>query len=583
MENIAISQKTKEVFPELSIMKARRYDSLFKGRNLPSFVRDYILRRFTNNEGVVDEKAVKEYLNTKMPSDSEILKQRLLNGESVNITTRFTVSTDMALGRVRFHMPDVGISSSTYVSQELLEKSEDPLTDGEHWGNITLLYVEPQGKRKGYALMTSYKAFEPYRIDLSYYLEARSNFTTEEWIDFLIAAMEYNPEEFSEEQKHEIIARLLPLVEPRLNMIELGPKGTGKSYVYNNLSKHAWLLAGGRTTRAKLFYNKATKQFGVMKNYDVVGIDEITTFQFSDPDEMQSIMKSYLEAGKAAVDNVMFQSECGLMLMGNIPLDKDMKPLNPSYAQSLPEMFRESATMDRFHGFIEGWRLPRLSKDHIIEGWVLNCEYFSSVLHILRFSSEYDRIFTELVDIPHGCDLRDKKAVQRLATAYHKLLFPHIRSLADIEPDQVDTFKLLYDRYCLQPAIYRRQIIRDQCHRIDKEFKPEVSEFSIVDLPYIEDIENEPVVNEEVEDLPFEDLPIEEEIIEEQTVEETPEEEAFEEEAPIEEEVPVEEEVPIEEESSEEVPGVEDPIVEEYDEEDNGEEELGEVANNLVA
>lgn len=567
MENIAITQKTKEVFPELSIMKTRRYDSLFKGRNLPSFVRDYILRRFTDNEGVVDEKAVNKYLETKMPSDSEILKQRLLNGESVNITTRFTVSTDMALGRVRFHMPDVGISSSAYVSQELLEKTEDPLTDGEHWGNITLVYVEPQGKRKGYALMTTYKSFDPYRIDLSYFLDARGNFSTEEWIDFLVAAMEYNPEEFSEEQKHEVIARLIPLVEPRLNMIELGPKGTGKSYVYNNLSKFAWLLAGGRTTRAKLFYNKATRQFGVMKNYDVVGIDEITTFQFSDPNEMQSIMKSYLEAGKAAVDNVMFQSECGLMLMGNIPLDKDMKPLNPSYAKNLPEMFRESATMDRFHGFIEGWKLPRLSKDHIIEGWVLNCEYFSTVLHMLRYSSEYDGIFSELVDIPHGCDLRDKKAVQRLATAYHKLLFPHIRSLSDIDPDQVDTFKLLYDRYCLQPAIYRRQIIRDQCHRIDKEFKPEVSVFSVIGLPDVEEcsdlIVEEHVNNDDVESetILIEDL----------------------QDNPVDEEVGSEEEVARDNSNDNETIAEdekkEDPVVEEYDED---EEESDEVENACV-
>lgn len=477
-----INEKTKECFAELSIMKSRNYDSLFKGRNLPSFVKDFILRRYTDENGAVNVSAVEAYLAAKMPLDSEMLKQCLLGGDSVNITTRFTVNTDMAKGMVRFTLPEINLSSDSFVSKELLENDAEPITDGEHWGNITLVYVEPEGRRKGYVLMTTYKAFEPYRIDVQYFLEARGRFTTEEWIDFLVATMEYNPEEFSEEQKNELISRLLPLVEPRLNMIELGPKGTGKSYVFNNLSKYAWLLAGGRTSRAKLFYNRATKQFGVMKNYDMVGIDEITTFQFSDPNEMQSIMKSYLEAGKAAVDNTMFQSECGLVLLGNIPLDKDMKPLNFSYVIILPEMFRESATLDRFHGFIEGWKLPRLTKDHIIEGWVLNCEYFSTVLHMLRFSSEYDEVFSEIVAVPHGCDLRDKKAVQRMATAYQKLLFPHVRSLSDIDPEQQETFKLLYDKYCLQPAMYRRQIIRDQCHRIDREFKPEIANFTIIGL-----------------------------------------------------------------------------------------------------
>lgn len=474
-----IGEKIKECFPELSIKKQRSNDSLFKGRNLPSFVRDFILRRYANRDGVVDAIAVQKYLNDKMPSDSEMVKQRLLGGESVNMTTRFIVNTDMAQGKVRFSIPDINLNSDAYVSNELLENKNEPLTDGEHWGNITLVYIEPTGRRKGYVMMTTYKSFEPYRIDMSFYMKARESFTTEEWIDFLITTMEYNPEEFTNEQKHEIISRLLVLVEPRLNMIELGPKGTGKSYLFNNLSKHAWLLAGGRTSRAKMFYNKTTKQFGVMKSYDVVGIDEITTFQFSDPDEMQSILKSYLEAGKAAVDNVVFQSECGLVLMGNIPLDSNMQPLNKSYVSCLPEMFRESATMDRFHGFIEGWKLPRLTKDHIADGWVLNCEYFSSVLHNLRFSAEYDSVFSELVEIPRGCDLRDKNAVQRVTTAYHKLLFPHIHSLADIEPDQVEMFKNLYDRWCLQPAVRRRQIIRSQCHLIDKEFKSEMQEFKI--------------------------------------------------------------------------------------------------------
>ena len=476
---MTINEKTKECFGELSIMKSRNYDSLFKGRNLPSFVKDFILRRYTDDNGAVNGPAVEAYLASKMPSDAEMLKQYLLGGDSVNITTRFTVNTDMAKGMVRFTLPEINLSSNAYVSQELLKNDAEPITDGEHWGNITLEYVKAEGRRKGYVLMMTYTAFEPYRIDVPYYMQARENFTTDEWIDFLVATMEYNPEEFSEEQKQELISRLLPLVEPRLNMIELGPKGTGKSYVYNNLSKRAWLLAGGRTSRAKLFYNKATRQFGVMKSYDVVGIDEITTFQFSDPNEMQSIIKSYLEAGKAAVDDTMFQSECGLMLLGNIPLDKDMRPINPSYVKCLPEMFRESATMDRFHGFIEGWKLPRLTKDHIIEGWVLNCEYFSSVLHILRFASEYDNIFSELVDVPHGCDLRDKTAVQRMATAYHKLLFPHVRSLDNIDPEEMVTFKQLYEHYCLQPAMRRRQIIREQCHRIDREFKSDVSSFTV--------------------------------------------------------------------------------------------------------
>jgi ATP-dependent Lon protease len=263
-------------------------------------------------------------------------------------------------------------------------------------------------------------------------------------------------------------------------MIELGPKGTGKSYVYTNLSKYAWLLGGGKTSRARLFYNKATKQFGVIKNHDVVGMDEISTMTFAEPDEMQAILKVYLEAGETKVDSVPFQSECGLVLLGNIPLNKDLKPQHTDYFRNLPEMFHESATMDRFHGFIEGWKLPRLNQSHIMEGWTLNTEYFSTVLHLLRPAAEYDDMFDQLVETNEDCDLRDKKAVKRIAAAYHKLLFPHIHSMEEIEEEDQVNFKQLYAHYCLEPAVAMRQIIRQQCHLIDKEFKAGMGEFNII-------------------------------------------------------------------------------------------------------
>lgn len=474
-----INQKIKEVFPDLSVMKQASNNALFKGRNLPSFVKDFVLRRYTNNEGVIDVDSLKQYLDEKMPIETESVKQRLLNGESVNITTRFITLTDIASARVKVTIPELGINADTYVTPQLLQDNPDGLADGEHWGNITLEYVEPEGRKKGFIQIATYLSFEPYRIDTDYFLDARGQFSLDEWIDVLVTVMEYNAEALSQEQKLEMISRMLPLVEPRLNMIELGPKGTGKSYVYSNLSKYAWLIGGGKTSRAKMFYNKSTKQFGVMKYYDVVGIDEISSFSFSDPDEMQSILKTYLEAGETKVDSVQFQSECGMVLMGNIPLTKDLCPQHSDYFRNLPGLFHESATMDRFHGFVEGWKLPRLNQSHIMEGWTLNTEYFSTVLHLLRTASAYDNMFDSLVVTDSNCDLRDKKAIRKLTAAYHKLLFPHIQSLDDVADEDRENFKSLYARYCLEPAVARRSIIRQQCHLIDKEYKPDISAFDL--------------------------------------------------------------------------------------------------------
>ena len=138
-------------------------------------------------------------------------------------------------------------------------------------GVIKLIYIPPIGKEKGYIELADYKAFRPYRVDLQYFRDCRRQFTTEEWIDVLLSAMEYNPSSFSgTTQKLEFLTRLLIFVEPRLNMIELAPKGTGKSYVFGNLSKYGWLISGGKVSRAKLFYDKTRQQPGIMKNYDFV-------------------------------------------------------------------------------------------------------------------------------------------------------------------------------------------------------------------------------------------------------------------------------------------------------------------------
>jgi ATP-dependent Lon protease len=290
--------------------------------------------------------------------------------------------------------------------------------------------------------------------------------------------MEYTPSAFaSMTQKLEFLTRLLPFIEPRLNFIELAPKGTGKSYVFGNLSKFVWLVSGGKVSRAKLVYDKSIKAPGIMRFYDMVAFDEIQTITFSDNSEMQSFLKNYLEYGRATIDNYEFMSECGLMLLGNILLSDSNEPLCHNYFESLPDVFRESALLDRFHGMIEGWLLPRVNVDMALHDWTLNVEFFSEVLHQMRTESIYSHIVDDLVEIPNGADMRHTKAIKRTATAYLKLLFPHITSA-----DQID--KNDFNMLCLQPAIRRRDIVRQQCSNIDaeKSFSKPMPEYRVVGL-----------------------------------------------------------------------------------------------------
>lgn len=473
------SEKIREQFASMSIYKdPASTNSLFAGRNLPSFVKDFLLKRYINPDGTVDRQKLTIFLDQVIPKEGTEVKDKLGEGKEVTLLCRFIVYIDLVKGLRRFGIPDLGIKTTEGVIPEYVyTKHPGELVDGEKWGIIKLSVLPDDDGKKNHVEMVDYKPFKPYKsVDIAYLRNAREAFTTREWIDVLLSAMEYDADGFeSMTQKLEFISRLLIFVEPRLNTVELAPKGTGKSFVFGNLSKYGWLVSGGKVTRAKLFYDKARQQNGIMKNHDFTAFDEIQTIIFQEPAEIQAALKSYLESGKTTIDNNEFSSECGLMLMGNIPLNENKRPINYRYFDSLPQSFRESALLDRFHCFIEGWHLPRINEGIIYKGWTMNVEYFSEILHSMRTQNVYGLLFDQLVDKDKDADTRDTKAVKKIAVGYMKLLFPHWTSVSQVDLDEFDT-------YCLQPAIRRRGIIKEQCHYIDPEFKTTMPNFWIKDL-----------------------------------------------------------------------------------------------------
>lgn len=460
-----IGNKIKEVFGGAAVYKNPANYEVFNGRNLPSFVKDYLISTHIAADGSFKREALSQFLDAHIPKDNSAILARLRRGETLTLLTRFVVKTSLAQNKTSFQIPDMGIKASdTLIPDYLIEEFPDDLIDGEKWGIMKIVYIAPMDNERGHVEMVKFKPFRPMqKLDMNYIRNCRAQFTLEEWVDVLISAMEYEPSAFTGlTQKLEFLTRLLPFIEPRLNLIELAPKGTGKSYVFGNLSKFVWLVSGGKVSRAKLVYDKSTKSPGIMRFYDMVAFDEIQTITFSDNSEMQSFLKNYLEYGRATIDNYEFMSECGLMLLGNILLSENNEPLNYKYFDALPEVFRESALLDRFHGMIEGWLLPRVNVDMALQDWTLNVEFFSEVLHQMRTESVYSHIVDDLVDVPLGADMRHTKAVKRIATAYLKLLFPHITSVEQVD---LDEFNML----CLRPAIRRRDIVRQQCSNIDAE------------------------------------------------------------------------------------------------------------------
>ena len=461
-----LQQKVRQYFSAMSIYKdPMATNSIYAGRNLPSFVKDYLLKRYLNvSTGEIDTLGLNAFLDKVIPANGGTVKDDILAGKEVTLLARFSIYIDLVKGEKQFAIPDYGIKQREGIIPDYVyAKHPGELVDGEKWGIVKLcLLPDDDNDKKNHVRMVDFKPFKPYSsVDIEYLREARQHFTNEEWFDVLLSAMEYDPDGFtSMTQKMEFLTRLLIFIEPRLNVIELAPKGTGKSYVFGNLSKYGWLVSGGKVTRAKLFYDKQKQQNGIIKNHDFTVFDEIQTIIFQEPAEIQAALKAYLESGKTTIDNNEFTSECGLMLMGNIPLSANRLPISPNYFDSLPSNFKESALLDRFHTFIEGWKLPRVNDSMIFKGWTINVEYFSEIMHTMRIQNSYGLLFDELVEFEAKSDVRDSKAIKRIATV-----------------EDVD--KEAFDLYCLQPAVYRRGIIKEQCHLIDSEFKARMPEMRV--------------------------------------------------------------------------------------------------------
>ena len=281
-------------------------------------------------------------------------------------------------------------------------------------------------------------------------------------MDVLLGAIDYNPEGYNDwVEKHTMLTRLLPFIEPRINLVELAPKGTGKSYLFGRVGKYGWLVSGGTLSRAKMFFDIAKKQPGLVATKEFVALDEIQSIEFPDSSEMQGALKAYMESGEATFGDKRVVGSAGVILLGNIPQD-DMDVTKDMFS-SLPVVFHESALLDRFHGFIQGRNIPRMNEKLKINAWALNTEYFSEIMHLLRSQSEcllYRSVVEDLIEYPIGADTRDTEAILRVCTAYLKLFFPHVTSA-----DMIDVSE--FKRYCLRPAVQMRTIIRNQLQLID--------------------------------------------------------------------------------------------------------------------
>lgn len=465
-----MQEKLRECFDEMVVYKDLKKSNFFSSLSLPSFLRDWILKKFCREDGEYDFDEIKNFIDRYLPRKDQwtSIKNRIVfEHERVKLLAKITVDISIRTQEISFSLPDFGLTNKeTIIEPYIWDEYKDDLVNGrETWGVVELGYRFPNEDEKlsGKIKLVSFKNFCPYEINLDYYKDVRNEFSIDEWIDILLGAIDYNASGYEDKyQKLTMLSRLLPFVEKRLNIIELAPKGTGKSYLFGRVSKYGWLSSGGIMSRAKLFYDISKRSQGLVCNNDFVALDEVQTISFTDIDEMRAALKGYMESGVFTVGNYEGVADSGIILLGNIS-QSNMNEYDNMF-QELPSAFHESALLDRFHGFIKGWDIPRMHDDLKVSGWALNSEYFCSIMHLLRDDASYRNIVDSIVDVPERSDTRDTEAVKRLCTAYLKLLFPNVKAPKDIS-------RLDFMQYCLNPAVKMRKIIKTQLGILDSEFK----------------------------------------------------------------------------------------------------------------
>ncbi len=458
-------EKALDYYGEVIINKGLMLQAGFGARSIPTYVGEWLISHFTENGSLTEagRKEIANFLNRYLPSkgQKEEIKNRLLNMETVELLDDYSVSVNLRTGERQLNIPLLDITDA-HISPTIVGENELLVTSGV-WGIGELFYVPPEdSKGHGQVWMRTFKPFQVAYVDMDYFIECRECFETGEWLDLLVSSIGFNPAVHTLEQKMILLTRILSLVEPRVNIVELSPKGTGKSFVYDNLSRYARVIGGGKVSPAVLFHHLRTHAPGIITKYDAVVLDEVQSIQGDSQGELIAGLKVYLESGRFSRGNTMGTSECGFVMLGNTTLDENGEPvyLEQGIFTEIPNFLQETAFIDRIHGLIAGWKMPRIRRDTPSQGLGFKGDFFSEILHRLRSDVRPSDYVAQHLPLRNCDDLRDRKAITRLATGYLKLLFPNLRPSYDE-----------YVRYCLEPAVELRQRIRDELHQMDAEYQ----------------------------------------------------------------------------------------------------------------
>jgi ATP-dependent Lon protease len=334
------------------------------------------------------------------------------------------------------------------------------LLSGGMWGTIELTYDETEvhnNKIRPFKIM-DFTPFQVSVINLDEFIEKRREFTADEWIDLLLNSCGLDPARMTRRERLLYLCRCVPLVETNVNLVELGPRETGKTYLYRNISYYAHVLSGGKATPAQLFINLASGRIGEVGTRDAVVFDEIANTDFTDPKALVSIMQGYMQDAKFSRGKKEILAFASLAFVGNLDIQGKL-PHEKYYHlfEPLPDFLQVTAFLDRNHAYLPGWEIPKLTPASYSRDYGFITDYFCEIMHELRRVDVLSKVRMrfELVDAastPSGVSGRDQRAVFKVAGALLKLLYPH----GELSEEEL--------REVLVLACEMRQRVREQLH-----------------------------------------------------------------------------------------------------------------------
>lgn len=469
MSNIELSQALLSAFPGKVVRKDLLH-RIKKGTNVPTFVLEFLLARYCASD--VEEEiqagveAVLETLqnNYVRPDESNAAQSRVATRGKHKFIDKVTV--DYSEKEKKHWASLQNFASNRVAIAERFFRDNDRLLEGGIWAEITVAH-NPIDEEDFAFYVEDLKPIQLSRFDFDAYCESRKSFSRDEWLDVILRSVGLEPRELSHRQKFHFVARLAPVVEPNFNFIELGPRGTGKSYFYSEFTPYSTLISGGQATKSTLFYNNARRRLGMVGFWDTIAFDEVAGITIKDPDAIQ-IMKDFMANGRFS-RGVEVVADASLVFVGNIDhsIDQLVNSEDHDLFMPLPKEF-DLAVMDRFACYLPGWEMPKCGSKFLTGEYGLISDFLAEAFHYqFGHTNRYEDV-NQQISLGDHVEGRDEKGVKKTISAFLKILHPH----GDPSPQEFDE----YVAYALEC----RRRVKEQANKRKTD-----DEFAKIDLSFV--------------------------------------------------------------------------------------------------